>query len=714
MCDVATIPGLAELWAQTRGDERVVVAVIDGPIDLGHPAFEGARVRRATGAWPEEGFGGRLARHGTAVASVIFGQPGSPVRGIAPACSGISSPGFSDRRARQSQLEMARAIESAVESGAHVINISGGQLTGSGEAYDQLDRAVRMCHERNVLIVAAAGNDGCFCDHVPAALPSVLAVGALGDDGEPTASSNWGQTYQDHGLLAPGENVLAALPGGVAARLSGTSFATPIVAGVAALLLSLQLRRGEEPDPLAVRGALLASADACELDDPQACKRFLTGKLNIERAVSAVMSNPTEVADTIVASCGCEGTPCACDGHAAPDAEDSPEPVRAAEERLVAVGAGAPSVEAHGLVASEAPALAPSPPSGMSAGGVGLQPSGMGPSEGESLVFALGTMGYDFGTEARRDAFKQAMSVHKGIVAQPYDHAQMKKYLGLDPAAATTLIWTLNLELTPIYAIEPVGPYAATIFPILINMLRSEFEDAKSYVERVSIPGRKTGRTVRLFSGQVVPVVEVELTRGIYGWTTEDLIYGANHVLKDERERILKEIEDAKSKIPAAEKAWKAATALADKNPNDQALQDAAAHARFELERLKMLSLQEPPPAIDEKVVIPALRAFLTRVYYDLRNLGATSRDRALNYTATNIFNTAAIVAMLKENEALDTIAVEKSPFCRMDSDCWDVKLRFFNQKDSRVARMVYRFTIDVSEVIPVLLGEPASWPEPG
>ncbi|MEA2138576.1 MAG: hypothetical protein QOG56_1726, partial [Solirubrobacteraceae bacterium] len=200
MCDVATIPGIAGLWAQTLGDARICVAVIDGPVDTGHPAFDGASLARAEGAWPEERCDGPLGRHGTAVASVIFGQHHGPVPGVAPGCRGISSPAFSDLRGKQSQLEMARAIEAAVESGAHVINISGGQLSPSGEAFDLLDHAVALCHERNVLIVAAAGNDGCFCDHVPAALPSVLAVGALGDGGLPLASSNWGRTYQDHGL----------------------------------------------------------------------------------------------------------------------------------------------------------------------------------------------------------------------------------------------------------------------------------------------------------------------------------------------------------------------------------------------------------------------------------------------------------------------------------------------------------------------------------
>jgi cyanobactin maturation PatA/PatG family protease len=660
MCDVATIPGLRELWAQTLGDERICVAVVDGPIDASHPAFAGAHVERARGAWPEEGCDGPMARHGTQVASVLFGQHEGPVPGVAPACQGISAPGFSDRRRRNSQLEMARAIETAVECGAHVINISGGELSQSGEADGLLERAVRLCAERNVLIVAAAGNDGCFCDHVPAALPSVLAVGALDDAGEPLPSSNWGATYQDHGLLAPGEDILTAVPGGGTARATGTSLATPIVAGVAALLLGLQVRSGEEPDPLAVREALLSSADPCELEDPQACKRFLTGKLNIERAVSAVMGTPTEVSDMPVASCGCGGSPSAS-GEAVPVGGGSPrEPVPLREEPPVMVASGMAPAAAGTVVAGGVPA--PAAPEA-----AGPEPSGTVPSQVETssewvpYVYALGILGYDFGTEARRDSFKQIMApadIGGTIVpANPYDSRQMVDHLTANPSEAKSLIWTLNLELTPIYAIEPIGPYAASVYALLTTLLGGEIaaHDAAGYIERVSIPGRRTDRTVKLFSGQVVPVVEVEQIRGLYGWQINSLLGAAT---------------------------------------------EAAQAVRRD---------------VDEDDVGDSLREFLTRVYYDLRNLGATSSDRALNFAATNAFQAANTFAKaVAAGMALDTIAVEKSPFCRMDSDCWDVRLRFFDPENSRRARKVFRFTIDVSDILPVTLGDVRSWSEAG
>jgi cyanobactin maturation PatA/PatG family protease len=664
MTDVAQIAGLSALWEQTLGDPQIRVAVVDGPIDTSHQAFDGATLERAEDAWPEEGWDGAMASHGTAVASILFGQHHGPVAGLCPGCHGLSSPAFSDRRRRQSELELARAIEAAVESGAHVINISGGQLTPSANATELLDRAVRMCHERNVLVVAAAGNDGCLCDHVPAALPSALAVGALGDDGEPLPMSNWGRSYRDHGLLAPGENILVAVAGGGTARLSGTSLATPIVSGVAALLLSLQVRAGLEPDPRFVREALLLSADPCELDDPHACERFLTGKLNIERAVSVVMSNATEVADMPVVSCGCEDLPCACGTQAVLETDQT-----VTDQELTVAAATVPCAAGQaGAMSSAAGTLTPPRPQSAP------EDRGFTPSaEASGLVYALGTLDYDFGSEARRDSFKVAMTAWNDRrdppppttgsplakpPVQPYDRVQMVGYLEDNPTEAKRLIWTLNLELTPIYAIEPVGPYAAEVYARLRELLRREFLDpgkpgedvTTALVERIGVPARKTDRTVKLFSGQVVPVIEVEQTRGVVGWSIDSL--------------------------------------------------------------LQQLDPGQTLSAAEASKVEGGVREFLVRIYYDLRNLGATSRDRALNYAATDIFQFGGVAAALKGEMALDYIDVEKSPMCRMDSDCWDVKLRFFDPENNQRARQVFRFAVDVSDLIPVMVGELRTWKE--
>ena len=63
--------------------------------------------------------------------------------------------------------------------------------------------------------------------------------------------------------------------------------------------------------------------------------------------------------------------------------------------------------------------------------------------------------------------------------------------------------------------------------------------------------------------------------------------------------------------------------------------------------------------------------------------------------------------------DKLDTIEIEKSPFCRVNSDCWDVKLKFFDPERGLRAKKVYLFTIDVSYIIPVTLGQVRSWSVP-
>ena len=112
-----------------------------------------------------------------------------------------------------------------------------------------------------------------------------------------------------------------------------------------------------------------------------------------------------------------------------------------------------------------------------------------------------------------------------------------------------------------------------------------------------------------------------------------------------------------------------------------------------------------------------SLASFLHRIYFDYfdwRNLGQTARDRALNFAATNAFQAASTFAeAVARGMELDKIEVEKSPFCRLDSDCWDVKLKFFDPENSSRAKKLFRFTIDVRDAMPVTLGEVRSWSVP-
>ncbi|MCE2668450.1 MAG: S8 family peptidase [Microcystis sp.] len=645
--NVLTIPGLKELQKQTKGAAEITVAILDGVVDTDHPCFNGADLTRLPTLVQHQATAGQMSTHGTHIASLIFAQPNSDIQGIAPQCRGLLVPVFAEDNRKLSQLDLARAIEQAAENGAKVINISGGALTDMGEAEDWLIRAVEMCNERNILLVAAAGNDGCECLQVPAALPAVLAVGAVDARGHPLDFSNWGETYQSQGILAPGENILGAKPGGGTVQLSGTSFAAPIVAGVAALLLSLQVQRGETPNPHAVREAILKSALPCQYADSENEPKCLAGLLNISGAIKQLtgetMSESVETQATVEASgCGCGGTP------ETPEAERQKLELSAATSAPVIPVAQIPNpvITSQGVSMPETTNKPVTPSQA-------AEPAG-------GIVYAIGTLGYDFGSEARRDTFKQLMptAVIGGIEvpSNPYDARQMVDYLADNLSEAKSLIWTLNLELTPIYAIEPLGSFSREVYAALQELLSGQVqaEDSPEYIERVSIPGRITGRTVRLFSGQVVPVIEPDSPRGIYGWHINTLVSAAIEAVGAEQTEA------------------------------------------------------------QESQMRRTLSSFLNRIYYDLRNLGQTSQDRALNFAATNAFQAAQTFSeAVGAGMELDSINVSKSPFCRLDSDCWDVQLKFFDPENSRRARKIFRFTIDVSDLIPVTLGEVRSWSSP-
>ncbi|MDM3859960.1 MAG: PatA/PatG family cyanobactin maturation protease [Aphanizomenon gracile PMC644.10] len=648
---------IQELWNLTQGDSQICVAILDGLVDQSHNCFNAANLTRLpTLIQGEATANGSMSGHGTHVASIIFGQHNSSeLRGIAPQCRGLIVPIFGDNNRKLSQLDLARAIEQAVNAGAHIINVSAGQLTDNGEAEGWLDRAVQLCKDHNVLIVAAAGNDGCECLHVPASLPTVLAVGAMNDQGKPIDFSNWGEKYQNQGILAPGEHILGAKPGGGTQKLSGTSFATPIVSGVAALLLSLQVQRGETPDPAKVRAVLLETAIPCTDKDTDDISRCLLGKLNISGALAyftgGTMSEELDTVETVdsieAAGCGCAEITNSAEPEPNPEEFIPPEffPV------VPAVTTSAPLTNSSNSQSTI-----------MSNRTSNYITASQAPSDlaEVNLVYALGTLGYDFGSEARRDSFKQLMPGVQidgtAIPANPYDARQMVDYLGDNLSEAKSLIWTLNLELTPIYAIEPGGAFARDVYAILQQLLSGQIqaEDSENYVERVSIPGILSGRSVKLFSGQVVPVIEVPNTRGLYGWKVNTLVQAA--------------IETVQAQVTEAQ----------------------------------------------EGSIRRTLGSFLSRIYYDLRNLGTTSQDRALNFASTNAFQAASTFAeAVATGMELDSITVEKSPFCRLDSDCWDVKLKFFDPENSRRAKKLFRFTIDVSDIIPVTLGEVRSWSTP-
>ena len=103
---------------------------------------------------------------------------------------------------------------------------------------------------------------------------------------------------------------------------------------------------------------------------------------------------------------------------------------------------------------------------------------------------------------------------------------------------------------------------------------------------------------------------------------------------------------------------------------------------------------------------------FLSRIYHEVRNLGLTPQHRALNFAATNAFAVGEIyAAAVRDNMELDRVEAVPSPVGRPGSDCWDVEVYFFYpERQPRRCERVYRFTVDVSDTVPVTVGAMRSW----
>lgn len=98
MTKMATLPQLKSLWDESLGVPSICVAVLDGPVDQSHSCFEGANLTQLPTLVSGVADRGSASRHGTHVASVIFGQHNSPVPGIASHCRGLIIPVFADGR----------------------------------------------------------------------------------------------------------------------------------------------------------------------------------------------------------------------------------------------------------------------------------------------------------------------------------------------------------------------------------------------------------------------------------------------------------------------------------------------------------------------------------------------------------------------------------------------------------------------------------------
>ena len=276
-------------WDLSTG-KGVIVAVIDSGVQATAPQLAG-KVLPGFDVVTNTGRGDTdCAGHGTFVAGIIAAQPmpGVGFTGVAPGVRILpirQSVAAKDGTANG----MAQAIRLAVDAGARVINISSSSFFDS----TALRSAVNFAVQHDVLIVAAAANEANAGNpkSYPASYPGVLAVGAIGPDGQRGAFSETGDFID---LVAPGVDVLSVAARGNGHLVGqGTSFAAPFVAGAAALIRSYYPRL--PATEVKRRLELTADHPGTRLPDPQ----LGYGVVNPLAAVATVI--PAEGAPTAAA-----------------------------------------------------------------------------------------------------------------------------------------------------------------------------------------------------------------------------------------------------------------------------------------------------------------------------------------------------------------------------------------------------------------------------
>ncbi|MFF0287762.1 S8 family serine peptidase [Streptomyces sp. NPDC005262] len=262
-----TVPriGAPHAWEEGFTGAGVKVAVLDTGFDPNHPDLKGLIAESAN--FTDEPDTDDLNGHGTHVTSTVAGSgaaSGGRYKGVAPGAR-ILSGKVCTADGNCDDSDIAEGMTWAAQHGAKVISLSLGD-TDTAET-DALEAMVdTVTRDYGVLVVAAAGNNGAGSKvSSPASADRALAVGAAEDDDDRADFSSVGPRTGDSGLkpdiLAPGVNVVAAKAGGTTAddgyiAMSGTSMATPHVAGAAAILFQ------EHPDwtPEQVKRQLMQTA----------------------------------------------------------------------------------------------------------------------------------------------------------------------------------------------------------------------------------------------------------------------------------------------------------------------------------------------------------------------------------------------------------------------------------------------------------------------
>ncbi len=299
----------SQAWDQFNGDTTVVIGIIDTGVNLTHPDLS-ANIWRNRREIPADGIdndGNQFIDdvHGwdfgvndnnpnpseSIAISEILHWHGTAVSGVASAVTdngiGMAAPAFNAKIMAVKVMNeegiiwsdiSSRGIVYAVDNGAHIINTSFG-----GPASNALLEAVNYANEKNVLVVAAAGNENSDLPIYPAGYPTVLSVAALDQNDQRaifnfTQASNYGYAID---VSAPGIQIYTTWSDAGYAYLSGTSLSTPLVASIAALLKGAHPQWNAEQ----IREQIRISSDPIDALNTFFERKLGYGRVNADRVL---------------------------------------------------------------------------------------------------------------------------------------------------------------------------------------------------------------------------------------------------------------------------------------------------------------------------------------------------------------------------------------------------------------------------------------------
>ncbi len=268
---------LPAAWDLAHGDPSLVIAILDSGIDPTHPDLAGQLVP-GWNFWDDNADTHDVFGHGTEVAGVAAATTdnGTGIAGAAWGCA-LMPVRVTNLQGYASVFSILQGVTWAVDQGARVINLSFEGIHSSAA----LASAFAYARSHGCLVVAAAGNGGTY-DASPDQ-PDLLSVAAT-DAGDRNPSWASYGPYVD--LAAPGVAIHTTARGGGTAAVSGTSFSSPLVAGIAALVLSAA------PDLTPAETTSLLESTARDLGDPGSDDHFGAGLVDAAAAVTAALPPP--------------------------------------------------------------------------------------------------------------------------------------------------------------------------------------------------------------------------------------------------------------------------------------------------------------------------------------------------------------------------------------------------------------------------------------